>query len=59
MSQENDSSNVGQSRANNIQKINERKQKIYNLPRNSKLFKISTYSSCQNVNKCHEFSHFH
>lgn len=51
MSQENnnDSSVVGAaSRANNIQKINDRKQKIFNLPKSSKIFKISTYSNCQN-----------
>lgn len=41
----NESSNGG-SRASNIQKILDRKQKIFQLPRNSKMVKISTYSTC-------------
>lgn len=51
MSEENhnESSNTSATRASNIQKILDRKQKIFNLPRNSKLFKISTYSTCQYV----------
>lgn len=40
------SSNAG-SRASNIQKILDRKQKIFQLPRNSKMVKISTYSTCE------------
>lgn len=40
------STNAG-SRASNIQKILDRKQKIFQLPRNSKMVKISTYSTCE------------
>lgn len=43
------SSSVGASRSTNIQKINDRKQKIFNLQKSSKIFKISTYSSCQSI----------
>lgn len=35
------------SRASNIQKILDRKQKIFQLPRSSKMVKISTYSTCE------------
>jgi hypothetical protein len=35
------------SRASNIQKILDRKQKIFQLPKNSKMVKISTYSTCE------------
>ncbi|KAG5672066.1 hypothetical protein PVAND_002225 [Polypedilum vanderplanki] len=50
--QSNDSSSAGATRASNIQKIIDRKQKIFSLPRNSKLFKISTYSLCQYEKGC-------
>lgn len=40
------STNAG-SRASNIQKILDRKQKIFQLPRTSKMVKISTYSTCE------------
>lgn len=53
MSEENhnESSNNSATRASNIQKILDRKQKIFGLPRTSKLFKISTYSTCQYVSE--------
>lgn len=41
------STNGAGSRASNIQKILDRKQKIFQLPRNSKMVKISTYSTCE------------
>ena len=46
MSNESSSNGAG-SRASNIQKILDRKQKIFQLPKNSKMVKISTYSTCE------------
>lgn len=60
MSNNNESSTNG-SRASNIQKILDRKQKIFQLPRNSKMVKISTYSTCEvkikeiNLGSCFHF----
>lgn len=47
MSNESSANGGAGSRASNIQKILDRKQKIFQLPRNSKMVKISTYSTCE------------
>jgi len=40
-----------QSRQNNLQKIQERKQQMYNWPQIKKLFKLASYSACQ-IEEC-------
>lgn len=47
MSNNESSTNGSGNRASNIQKILDRKQKIFQLPRTSKMVKISTYSTCE------------
>ncbi|EFN77334.1 histone acetyltransferase KAT2A [Harpegnathos saltator] len=39
------------SRQNNLQRIQQRKQQMFNLPRTKKLLKLATYSTCQ-IEEC-------
>ncbi|CAO1442890.1 unnamed protein product [Diamesa serratosioi] len=47
-----DASNLKIYRQRNIERINQRKQKIYELPKAQKLAKVAMFSSCQSA-KCH------